>query len=798
MGIQSLDYDPTNDVISILSEFDSLEQLNRLIAVTRNRKLELEHEIKDELASNDSTNDGLDDSKDLEELIDYIGKTKIMSKETESTISHLTKGISYLDNAKRNLTHSMSWFQNLKSLTDAYASCEEYFRQYMFKEMYASYSLMTSLSSVFEEYKSVDEINILLNKVHTLEHEILNRIKILYRKLFENRGNVGIDESTFEEGICKLLEITASTKFEIIDWCLDKVLEELQEIFSVDDEAGSLENISRRYLFFKKVLNNFQTNYSSYFPSDWAMPSRLTSMFLILTKHDLEILLHREMAKSSSLELFMNALQSTIEFEKYINVKFPNMLNKGSEEKLSTCFEPYLSLWISHNDKIMNSKILTYLSEPKLPDSTESHVIPSSADLFRTYRAILSQTLELIEGNGRNTVLVDLAGFFSRWLVEYSNKILQPLLLPENARIEDRDEVVQYTILMINTADYCSTTVGQLEEKLQAYSDRSELISQYTDNARSDFSVLISRGIRFLLNQIIAPPLKFAWREFANYDWSNSMVEDYSRYVLTIKHILLADERQGKSLIQNILSQFERDIYKWNILGHIVDLIINEYLRVIVNLLRPRQPYGTLTSKRHFSINQVINIGEQLLLDVQFLKEVLKQLPDSLSHDRPDSSTRYNNRIDTSIDQMIDLFNILVSPIEPIAKYHENFFKYAKTKSHICWALLLSLKGMSWDLAQWKSFWSEFNAQEGALSDIDINLFVFQRDENIIRSFISDLEDIVDPTWRAFFTNDLLIPLSNKKQTHFAQTPNSVHINKSINENLKHFVSSTRFFSRGG
>lgn len=57
-------------------------------------------------------------------------------------------------------------------------------------------------------------------------------------------------------------------------------------------------------------------------------------------------------------------------------------------------------------------KFLSYMSEPKYPSNeTESLVLPSSADLFRTYRSVLTQTLELIDNNANDSILTSLANF---------------------------------------------------------------------------------------------------------------------------------------------------------------------------------------------------------------------------------------------------------------------------------------------------------------------------------------------------------------------------------------------------
>ena len=212
----------------------------------------------------------------------------------------------------------------------------------------------------------------------------------------------------------------------------------------------------------------------------------------------------------------MTALQSTLDFEKYIDVRFSK---KIKEPKLSSCFEPYLTLWVSHQNQMMEKKFLSYMSEPKYPSNeTESLVLPSSADLFRTYRSVLTQTLELIDNNANDSILTSLANFFSRWLQTYSQKILLPLLLPDNIEVQDKLEAAKYTVLLINTADYCATTIDQLEDKLSEFSGNREKLTNSFTKTKNIYDDLLAKGTSFLLNRVIPLDLNFVWREFINND----------------------------------------------------------------------------------------------------------------------------------------------------------------------------------------------------------------------------------------------------------------------------------------
>ncbi|SCV99532.1 LAFE_0A05226g1_1 [Lachancea fermentati] len=806
MGIDCLNYDVLDDITIILSTPETLSQIDELVQLTNTFKLDLEDNILQELEGDiegiKSDADTLDTGVDIESIFKEINETKALSKETELAISQLTKDISYVDNAKRNLTQSMTMFQNLKLLSESYFSCRALLDKDSFIEMASPYKVMCGLAGSFQDYKSVDELSKLLSLISRLQVDTLSKIKNCYERLLSPKaGPVELDEEMLRHGACELLETNKGSKAKVIDLCLDKLLYDISEIFQVDDEAGSLENLSRRYVYFKKVLNNFNSTYANYFPSDWEMPFNLTMRFFALTKKDLHNLLEKEVRGSLSIDVFMDALQTTLEFEKYINVKFANKLvSEKGIEKISTSFEPYLTLWISHQDKIMSSKMLTYMSEEKLPQTHESLVVPSSADLFRTYRSLLSQTLELAEqGSGRQKILKDLAQFFTKWLSTYLTRILQPLLLQDGAKIEDKNEVITYTLLLINTADYCSTTVEQLAEKLNDFLDKDKQISGIFDPVKNSYGSIISKGINFLLSDIVTPEMKFAWREFENYDWKTVVVEDYSRYTTTFRNILSDDN----SSIQKILPQFNREVFTWNFLDRVVDTLTEGYLDCIIKLLRPDPPFGTLNKGRRFDTQQVVNIGEQLLLDVEYLKQTLYLLAEKTANEVSGQNASYKRlrkHIDQNIDELTRFMKLLVLPTESADIYEENYATLTDGNTNIAtWAFILSLKGTSWDLAEWKRLFTKFNRK--SRNEKTENIFIFLRCRRALDQFLNNLAAIMDPAWKRFIQGELKIkPINSPRSPSISTSPSSPSQKFqgiTLNDNIKNLMSNTGFFNRG-
>ena len=794
MPLDSPVYDPLEDITLIFSTRESLDELDSLLAQTRAYKAQLQAKIDQNIASIRSveTNENpVFKLEALDKVFSDYNDAQVTASKINSTITNLTKNISHLDCAKHNLSHSLTVFQNLKILVDSYVQCKQLARTNSYLEMVSPYKIMCSLAETsFVSYRSVGEINRLLNSVKRLKSQILDSIKQTYTELLSGKlSGVVVPnnlETELKEGACELLESTPSVKSQTIDWCTDRVLYEMCEIFRPDDEAGSLENLSRRYLYFKKLLNNFNSNLAPYFPASWEMPLKITAQFCNSTKNDLDILLRTEFQnKSPSIDLFMSSLQLTLDLEKYIDVRFAN---KYKGNRLSVCFEPYLSLWISHQDAAMEKKLLAYMAEPKLKeDSTEPQVVPSSADLFRTYRSLLSQTLELLgDSNQNGTILTSLASFFSRWLNDYGNRVLKPLLLPDNIEIENKVEVIQYTVLLINTCDYCSITTSQLEEKLAQLTSNPQNISTAFTTTKDLYDDLLARGNRLLLKRVIPLDLVFAWKEFDNFDWSRVMVEDYSRYMVTLKNCLLPSSSNSTKLptsqqsptlgqkrtlvkqssLEIILSLLSREVYKYNFLDKVIDLTTSEYIDCITRLLQPIPPFATLNNQRILDTKHVIHIGEQLSLDLQLLKDVFYGCLEGMASDsRVSTNTSYRRlekHIDANITLLSNFVKLLAAPLDSPGDYQETYMRLTDDNQDVgVWAFILTLKGIPWDLSVWKLFWEEFKKYHDNTNDeeveIDRKRFVFKWDTKYLMRFETNLGRVRQQGWASFIKDELKI-----------------------------------------
>lgn len=685
--IGSADYDPLHDLQELLPDPSSLANLRSFMNYTNSYKLSIDQDIQriqleytDYLQSDDKFDAGAAHSE-LDNIIAEIDENKKLGVNTQDVIEGMTSNIKKLDDAKKNLVLSMTVLKRLQMLITAYEQLVYFSEAKKYSDSVQLLSAVGELVDHFKPYKSIDDIADLTRKVNKLKITITDQIFQDFENTLNQKENLKDSEL---RSACQMLDLIGNDHHtRLVNWFCTQQLKEIKSIFISSDEAGSLENISRRFLFFKKLLKNYEQFFQNYFPEDWKVEEQLTSKFCEFTKDSIKQVLS-ESGKNTDVDLMLNSLQQTLDFEKFLNSKFkykdPDESLSSSYEftdgkealpkfsqSISSAFEPFLGIWVDHQNTFLSNKFLEFLSAPKLPskeqDEHQANVIPSSADLFRAYRHLFSQCATLSTAGP----LRDLAKLFSKWSLEYSNRIMKPTL-PTTVN----DESVAYITLVLNTADYCSTTITQLEEKLIETIDEGFKKDINFEPVKESFIKLVNKSINLLVYKVETES-EFSWREMANTNWSHMEdVGDQSRYISSLKEILIKN-------CTLILPTFVREIYVRNFCDKIVESTINQFLTSIIRT----KPIPVIAA-------------EQMLLDLSVLKETFLKLP-KLSTDAPDYkiSSQYQKHVDRMVGRLEVILKVLLTQEAPQEGLVSNYFFLIGDKSVENFIKILQLKGIT-------------------------------------------------------------------------------------------------------
>jgi len=538
-------------------------------------------------------------------------------------------------------------------------------RQY--RECASLLAAVLELMAHFRSYRSISQIATLSRNVVDLKAELLEQVCEDFEMAFV-KGEVETRKGMLAEA-CQVIDALGDTaKQRVVNWYCNTQLREYRQVFRGNDEAGSLDNISRRYSWFKRMLKVYDEEHVGIFPPGWKVNEVLANSYCDGTRDDYKGILQRAMrkegGKSLDVNLLLSALQETLDFELYLDRRLASdprastdtMSSKDDRsltfgKTISEAFEPYLSLWVDAQDKALSQMIPKYRTQPlRPPDSSEedfnpnSSVLPSSIELFHFYRQTLAQCAKLSTGSK----LLDLSKTFSKYLDEYAETVLSFYLNPPDRAAALPIEEIS---VILNTADYCHTTTAQLEERVKSRIDKP-LDAQIDFERQGDnFLAVVSKVIASLVRRVESS-LDPAWREMRNTSWARmDSVGDQSGYVGVLLERL-------KDATQEIMAVIGKDVWRRSFCDRIAEAVVMGFLSSIVSC----RPIGSVGA-------------EQMLLDAYVIKKALEELITMRKADNaeapaqpPQAYLKHVSRTLGKLDALLKTLQVSTSPAEGIVQ----------------------------------------------------------------------------------------------------------------------------------
>lgn len=291
-------------------------------------------------------------------------------------------------------------------------------------------------------------------------------------------------------------------------------------------------------------------------------------------------------------------------------------------------------------------------------------VISSSTELFHSYRVTLAQCAKLSTG-GR---LLELSRTFAKHLDAYSQQVLFHFL---SERSGAQGPSVEDVIVILNTADYCYQTTGQLEERIKARIDE-DLREQVDLQSQADsFMGIASASVRVLVRKVELD-CDAAWREMRSVPWSRmDSVGDQSAYVTSLT-------QRVRDRASEILKQMPtKKQYAGAFCDHLVDSLITSF---IANLVVSRPITETA--------------AEQMLLDSYALKKALVDLPVLTAEKGTPAPPAFTKRVASSmakLDAILKTLQVRSSPPEGLV---QAYLIHIRDKSEQNFRKMLEIKGI--------------------------------------------------------------------------------------------------------
>ncbi|KAK7986929.1 hypothetical protein PG988_001917 [Apiospora saccharicola] len=623
---------------------------------------------------------------ELAGLFRKIETVRSRAIQTEQNITSMTADIKRLDGTKRNLTLSMTALKRLQMLTTAYEQLRGLAKTRQYRECASLLQAVLQLMRHFNSYRSIDQIATLSRGVGDLQRELLEQICEDFELAFA-KGEVAARRNVLVEACGVMDALGDAARQRLVAWYVNTELREYRKVFRGNDEAGSLDNIGRRYAWFRRMIKTYEEEQYGIFPPHWKVGEVLATAFCDGTRDDFKGILERSMRRTDGVKidvnLLLSCLQETMDFEQGLERKFADRprasidtinsvtssdeRTQGFNGSVSVAFEPYLSLWVDSQDKTLASMIPRYKAQPLLPEDEEfspQAVISSAIELFHFYKVTLSQCAKL----STSERLLDLTRTFAKYLDEYAQQVLLGVL----QRNAPSGTSVQDVIMVLNTADFWHTNSEQLEDSIKKRID-PEFASKVDLSSQADsFLGVASAAVGDLVNKV-EQECEVAWREMKNTNWSKmESVGDQSSYVGEVV-------RQVNTKTEEILAVVVKPQYARAFADNLVEHLSTTYISNIVQC-RPVSEVG----------------AEQMLLDKYVLTKAFENLlsyhnPSSEAHVPPAGFVKRVNAAMTRIDPLLKTLQVRPSPPEGLV---QAYLIHIGDRSDTNFKKILELKGV--------------------------------------------------------------------------------------------------------
>ena len=719
--------DPNFDVAAYLNEkfpdFKSLDNLPDLIDKFEKEIGELDEEIDGLMCERATYNDELKNymqelNNDVGKIIQLISNIKENTDTNETTVKLICNDIKNLDNARNNITVTISSLTKLIMLITGIEKLESFVKEKQYKEAANAIAASNDIMEYFKEYRHVTQVNSLYQKKDALCNSLLNTIC----DELKNDINLLPQNSDRLYDACLAVNAIGDRAIgEIKTWFTQYKLAPYEKMYDPKIEnAIEFKDTEKRFDWLKRALKEYDKLYDDVFPPSWGFKSQLCQEFCRITKLQLNeiLMMNVEGIKNIEVEVLVKVLNSTISFEKSLNEylisEYPdtddniksNFLDmnvieeirtKYSEAKsnkkngrkdpnpkpryrlfrvigiISESFEPYMNSYVTNEEKKIKDIIRNLVQN----DRIEGKLYVSSLYLFNNIKQAMSRCLTF----SKSKTFFDLSIKFKDIFLFYIEKILNQKFnlnfysneINKNKNLKQAD----FTPIcyLINTCDYCITTIGALtssvqekiEEKYQNNISYDDIVGKFREIYKKCFDLLSTD-----LKNSVEVQLQFGIIK-KNWVLGTSGGKDTNAFVIGISKIL----NDEFNFIKNILQE--------EFLCHYLNVVPKIISELLINYLYKIKKIDESGAQEIYT-----NIGElkNIILNLYYI--VVKPVPGQ----NKENDSRYNCLNMILKKEMSRVENRLKTLGSNVTEFGNAYKNFVEDKSREDFDKLLQLRGI--------------------------------------------------------------------------------------------------------
>ncbi|KAJ6864140.1 vacuolar protein sorting-associated protein 53 A [Populus alba x Populus x berolinensis] len=684
----------------------------------------------------------------VEELMYKIREIKSKAEQSETMVQEICRDIKKLDFAKKHITTTITALHRLTMLVSAVEQLQVMASKRQYKEAAAQLEAVNQLCSHFEAYRDIPKITELREKFKNIKQLLKSHVFSDFSSLGTGKETEEANLLQHLSDACLVVDaLEPSVREELVNNFCSRELTSYEQIFE-GAELAKLDKTERRYAWIKRRIRTNEDTWKI-FPPSWHVPYRLCIQFCKKTRKQLEVILDYLKEKPDVGTLLM-ALQRTREFEDELAEKFGGgtrsreigneieeigkenngqsvsdirkkyekkfAANQGSvpEEKdgnkdlsvpgagfnfhgiISSCFEPHLIVYIELEQKTLMENLEKLVQEETwdIEEGGQNNVLTSSMQLF----LIIKRSLKRCSNLTKNQTLLNLFKVFERVLKAYAAKLKARLPkggmgivaaatgMDGQIKTSDRDERV--ICFIVNSAEYCQITSGELAESVSKIIDHQLATGVDMSAVEEEFSGLITEALMTLVHGLetkfdaeMAAMTRVPWATLES-------VGDQSEYVNGINMILSSSIPALGRLLSPIHFQY--------------------FLDKLASSLGPRF-FATI-----FKCKQISETGaQQMLLDTQAVKTILLEVP-SLGR-QTSSSASYSKFVSREMSKAEALLKVILSPVDSVADTYRALLPEGTPME---FQRILELKGLK--KADQQTILDDFNKHSPAITQPSI------------------------------------------------------------------------------
>ena len=348
--LDQIGFDPVALVNQRFPTEASLEDLDAFALAIGAQVSTLDEEIASavqaqSLAGQQASKDISDAQKAIEELFLKINDIKSKAAQSERMVQEICADIKKLDYAKTHLQSSITSLKRLQMLITAVGQLEVLANEYQYRDAANLLDAVKQLLLHFDKYTNIPLIADLIERVNRIQGDLRKHVHYAFREIgqmIDNVADVNImlndlpgNMKSLSDACLVVDALGVEARRELLEEFVQLQLIPYETLFGASKPHFTLDQVDRRWAWFKRLLKSYDSKFNSIFPAHWRMALRLCLEFTERTKIHLVLLLtEMESKDQSDVHLLLKALQTALRFEQEMSARFG--VTKGSDNKDTT------------------------------------------------------------------------------------------------------------------------------------------------------------------------------------------------------------------------------------------------------------------------------------------------------------------------------------------------------------------------------------------------------------------------------------------------------------------------------